>query len=1410
MNLSIFTLIIIAFTAGIFAANITSCTVIGAPGTYTLAGNLFANTSANCITVNSSGVDIDCAGFRMTNAKPHSGAGIYSSNANTTIRNCKVMNFSKGIYFNGTSGGMIKNTTVRVEASANTAESAGITLANGAKYTTIDNTSSYAYFGIGGIYLTYGTSNTIKASKGESLNGRGIQMAFSSNNLVVDSEGASNAAEGIRIVAFSSNNTILRSRGSSAMSSGIGIEAYFGNVNNKVVGSNGSSTYGKGIAILSSNGNQVENSTGSSQLGYGIYLKNADNNRITKSSGLARKNIGMYIDYGSDYNAISKCTIKNNETYSALRMYNASFNTLEGCVIDGVNGQDAVNIGDHSRNNTIANSTIRKGANGYAVHFQAATGYASGNRMINNTINGTGGLLVLGARAGNNIFCWNNFTATPGKYVNDSNGSNAYNSSLCNGEGNIYANAMNGSVKITGAANSTGFPGLYVGTEGAGYPYSNNTSQGKIMGKAIDYAPLTNAKSNGYGCLNLSEPNTAHVMSENASISGSTCFYISAPNVTLDCAGHSIASLGGNGYGVYSDQISTTIRNCKISNFQYNIYFKGASNGSITNTTALSSIYGSMESIRLHSSSGNRIVNSTGATDAYPGIYIQSGSDNNQIIDSYGASGSNAGILISESLGNQVVNSTGASETGRGIHLAQSTGSQIIGSAGTSNYNVPGTSYEGYGIFVFSSTNNTIINSVGTSISDRGIALINSSSNQLIGSTGTSETGQGIMLLSSMQNVLTDFAGNSGTDVGIYMADSRGNTLVNSTGTSNAAYGIHIDFDSNNTKIINSAGYAAIHGIYMNRVSNNTIVGSAGIGQNGCGIAMELCTNNIISNSTWISDSYVGICLYYHSSYNTITGSKGAASGPLSIGLGITSNSNGNIIKNNTLSAENTLVRVDDDASTNVFCWNNFTEMDELYVRDLNGSNFYNSSACNGEGNIWPDVMDGSVVITGTANSTGFPGLFVGDSAYTNASSVNRIIGNVSDYAPLTANTVSCLAQMPLTQADIPATLDCAGTTYLLQEDVGSGETALTVSAENVTIECDGHSVAKIGQPTQYGVYSNQHGTTVSNCRISGFETGVYYSYVKNGLVAGTTATATSHAIWINGMGSNTIYNSNGNSTSGGDGIRISYSNQNAIINSTGYGYDPIGGITLQNTFGTFINNSRGISELGGAGIYMGYGSNNTLANSEAASGLAYGMILSHSSGNRAYGNHISSGMDSALFLVRSSSNKIYNNTLASPQNTLLHISSGESNTFYQNNFTATSGQYISGVGSSAGNRFNTTINGKGEGNIYANVMDGSVQVQGSVPSQGFPLLYIGTNGTGYPYSAATSQGKLGEDIVDYAPLTRNYAATSKARSETPDAEAAPLQMIDEKQEQALKEDAEGPAPESGIASLPQIEEKKE
>jgi hypothetical protein len=120
-----------------------------------------------------------------------------------------------------------------------------------------------------------------------------------------------------------------------------------------------------------------------------------------------------------------------------------------------------------------------------SIQMLNANGLAAINIGTDYTAGGTSG----------NVICLNNFTTVGNlPYIRDMNGTNAYNCTFDGkNQGNAYANVLNGSVIAKGTVNSS-ISGLYIGTAGAGVPYTNVSSLGKFacnFAGCQDNAPLT-------------------------------------------------------------------------------------------------------------------------------------------------------------------------------------------------------------------------------------------------------------------------------------------------------------------------------------------------------------------------------------------------------------------------------------------------------------------------------------------------------------------------------------------------------------------------------------------------------------------------------------------------------------------------------------------------------------------------------------------------------------------------------------------------------------------------------------------------------------------------------------------------------------------------------------------------------
>ena len=513
-------------TSGATDAIVENNTLLGTGGVYLddsphraiIRNNIINTTGTGINVVGGSNVSIDCQGKSIVGTNTSSTYGIYSTQFNTTIRNCNISNFQHGIFLSSATNGLVENTNISTSwaASSSLPRGNGIYVSGGGNHTisnVIANTT-----GIGqGIFLastTIGSNMTNIVAFGKGTNGRGLYLSSSGYNTINNATVYSGTSNSLGITGVSSNNNINGITISSVAESAIYID---GGPNTSIdcqgktiIGTNTSGAYG----IYSSQFNTTIRNCNISNFSTAIGFIGATNGLIdnvslysTRATDYAANGEGLYLATGANGNTIRNSYIWSAQGYASVMSaadnnvftnvttiaatktgwtpQNADNNTISGSYIEGKGTEGAILLWGSALNNVVENNTINAagGPTGILMGSSACTG----NRFRNNTIANATTLILLNSLISNNTFCLNNFTATSGYYINDTNGSNSY---TCNGEGNIYADVMNGSVNVEGFQASS-IPGLYKGMSGTGYPYSAVTSA-KISGAGvIDSAPLT-------------------------------------------------------------------------------------------------------------------------------------------------------------------------------------------------------------------------------------------------------------------------------------------------------------------------------------------------------------------------------------------------------------------------------------------------------------------------------------------------------------------------------------------------------------------------------------------------------------------------------------------------------------------------------------------------------------------------------------------------------------------------------------------------------------------------------------------------------------------------------------------------------------------------------------------------------
>ena len=198
---------------------------------------------------------------------------------------------------------------------------------------------------------------------------------------------------------------------------------------------------------------------------------------------------------------------------------------------------------------------------------------------------------------------------------------------------------------------------------------------------------------------------------------------------------------------------------------------------------------------------------------------------------------------------------------------------------------------------------------------------------------------------------------------------------------------------------------------------------------------------------------------------------------------------------------------------------------------------------------------------------------------------------------------------------DAAATCNCGDTLTancaLTGSITASGITCLTVGAPNVTIDCAGYSITGDNTSNHYGVYSNQFNTTIRNCNINNFATGIFFNGASNGSIINVTSNSTRAATENDGMGiliSSSNYNTIANSTataSTNTGIKLDSSSNNNIINIT-VASAFYGGLLLQSASNNILSNCRISGQEPGYGSLELYsGANNNIISNSTVNGIA-------------------------------------------------------------------------------------------------------------------------------------------------------------------------------------------------------------
>ena len=247
------------------------------------------------------------------------------------------------------------------------------------------------------------------------------------------------------------------------------------------------------------------------------------------------------------------------------------------------------------------------------------------------------------------------------------------------------------------------------------------------------------------------------------------------------------------------------------------------------------------------------------------------------------------------------------------------------------------------------------------------------------------------------------------------------------------------------------------------------------------------------------------------------------------------------------------------------------------------------------------------------------------------------------------------------TELEDCGTLDIAGATYTLQNNITTDGTCFIIGANNITVDMAGYSITDSSPAgAEYGfVSSGYNGTTIKNGSIYEFGRGVSvtngYGWNITNMTIYTNYDSNNDAlygVYINGGGNNSVANSS-----------ITTIND---AESGSWGSGVAHGIYLLSTSNNILTNVR-IDDTGNTAenantyaLYMSSSSNNTISNLDINNPVDYGIFLSSSSGNSFTDTNIEDGSYGSL-QTSAASNNNFTNLVA---NTVYLESSSDNNNF--------------------------------------------------------------------------------------------------------------------------------------------------
>ena len=357
--------------------------------------------------------------------------------------------------------------------------------------------------------------------------------------------------------------------------------------------------------------------------------------------------------------------------------------------------------------------------------------------------------------------------------------------------------------------------------------------------------------------------------------------------IVLDGAGYTLQG-SGNGSGVFlQDRNGVTIKNLKITNFQYGIkftwlYFDSSTpkSNTVSRNTIANNTYGIM---LMHSSEGNVFSENLIVNNTYGVSFSSLIHYSNHVFRHNKFDGNDYSIVDQ-------------SDRPHDIDTSNTVNSKpIYYWFDQQDKTVPSDA----GFVALKNCRGITVQGLELDNNGHGVLLCHTTDSKIVGNILT-ENAEGITLRESSNNEISENTINGSRDNGIHLSRSNNNIITKNNIQSTGKNGVHLDYDcTGNTIAHNEIADAKENGIYLSSSPNSVITGNK-LTQN------KLC----------------GICLKYDSDGNIISGNHFTKNG-----LGLLVETVGSTITENTMiNNDGWAIRLNGSQGNNLIHHNNFIE----------------------------------------------------------------------------------------------------------------------------------------------------------------------------------------------------------------------------------------------------------------------------------------------------------------------------------------------------------------------------------------------------------------------------------------------------------------------------------------------------